>query len=103
MIIKAGYLVGTKSMRLHPIKNVQIIHSNEWSRVSINVKNNIISFGNIGQDVDIKLRTNNDYKTVLLVNNKEIFQDPYLFEYEVTIDTENSSLVKLIDDTIYDG
>ncbi len=103
MQIKGGYLVGTKSCRMHPIKNIKIKNSSKWTRISINANNNIISIGNIGVDINITMSTNDDDKITLLVNNKELYSQGSLFEYEVNVDCEDSNLVQYSDDNIYDG
>lgn len=104
MFIKGGYINGTNSTRMHPIKNIKINSSNNWTRISIKVNNNNVgTICNIGNSVDIKINLNNNYDVALIANNKEYFKQKALYEFEVEIDTEDQSIIKIINDTIYDS
>ncbi len=103
MIIKGGYIAGTNSMRSHPITDVLIKASTDWTRISIKVKNETITVGNTYTDVLICCRTDSDYNINLLVNGKKHFSQPTLYEFEITIDTENTDIVKLSTYMMYDG
>lgn len=103
MLVKGGYINGTKSMRLHPIKNILVKKSDKWSRISVKVNNETVTIGNTYADVFICCKDTSDYNINLMINNKIYYSQKTLFEFEVTIDTDDSSLVEIIDDTIYDG
>jgi hypothetical protein len=103
MIIKGGYITGTNSARFHPIKNIKIKKSDDWTRISVKVHNQTISVCNIGTDVSISLQMLNDYNIGLIINNKEHYKNPQLYEFEVTIDSDNESIVQIINETIIDS
>jgi hypothetical protein len=103
MIIKGGYITGTNSTRMHPIKNINIKKSNNWSRISVKVNNIINTVCNIGINVLIAIDMTDDYNITLFINNKEYYKQKHLFEFEVDVDTDDTSIIEVLDNTIYDG
>ncbi len=102
MIVKGGYLKGTDSCRMHPVKNVIVKNTKDWSRITVKALNDAVTVCNIGFNYVIKITTSDD-GVVLKINEKIYFERPTLFEFEVEIDTDNASVVEFKDDHIYDG
>ncbi len=103
MIVKGGYLKGTNSLRMHPIKNVIVKNSKSWSRITVKALNDAVTLCNIGFNYHIKLTIADNYDVVLYVNEKEYFKSRSLFEFQVEIDTDDETVVEFKDDHIYDG
>ena len=108
--VLCGYLPTTKSHRFHPVQNIMLYPSQDWSRAEIiyikdGVSNNIFTIGNIlNKNFNITMSDTNDYKIVLLVNNKIVMEDEKLFYVEIKIylNSEDVSIdfIKYMEDTI---
>jgi len=112
--VLCGHLPTTKSVRYHPIQNITLSPSNDWSRAEINymkpdgVIDTIFTIGNIpGKEFNIILRDTTDYKIVLCVNNNIVMTHSHLFYVEVKIylnnDMTNYEFIKYIQDSIDDN
>ncbi len=102
MQVKGGYLNGTQSTRTHPIKHISISRSDKWNRISVKIGNTIITVGNTMTEVLIKLEVCESH-IGLYINGKLHHMQSTLFEYDVEIDTDDSSIIQFIDDLVYDG
>ena len=102
MIVKGGYLKGTNSCRMHPVKNIIVKNSPKWSRITVKALNDAVTVCNIGFNYVIKMTTSGD-GVVLKINEKNYFEQPSLFEFEVEIDTDDMSVLEIKEDMIYDG
>lgn len=102
MIVKGGYIKDTNSVRVHPVKNVIIKNSKNWSRVTIKGLNDAVTVCNIGFNYVIKI-VGNTNDIVLVINEKEYFRQSQLFEFEVEIDTDNLTDIEIKDDFIYEN
>ncbi len=103
MKVKGGYLIGTQSLRMHPIKNIQVASSDKWNRITIKAFKDIITIGNTYNSVLIGIKQLSNYNIGLVVNDRIHFEHPNIFEFEVEIDCEDESIIKIINDNIYDG
>ncbi len=102
MIVKGGYLKGTDSCRMHPVKNVIVKNSKSWSRITVKALNDAVTVCNIGFNYVIKMTTSDD-GVVVKINEKIYFERPTLFEFEVEIDTDDISVIEIKEDLLYDG
>ncbi len=103
MIVKGGYLKGTVSTRAHPIVDIMVRKSNLWNRVTVTIGKTILSFGNIGTNVSIKMVCDDNYNMNLVVNDKVHYAERTLYEYEVEVDAEDSSLIVKTQNMFYDS
>ena len=105
-----GYLPTTNSCRYHPVQNIMLCPSQGWSRAEIiyikdGVSNNIFTIGNIlNKNFNIIMSDTNDNKILLLVNNKILMEDKFLFYVEIKIylnsEDVSTDFIKYIEDTI---
>jgi hypothetical protein len=102
MLVKGGYLNGTDSVRTHPVKHICIPKSDKWNRISVTTGKTIITVGNTMNSVVIALEIVNS-QIALVINGKVHHLENTLFEYQVEIDTDDSSVIQFIDDLLYDG
>ncbi len=101
--IIGGYLPGTNSVRLHPIRNI-IIKPEGWTQFTLEVNNKTFNFQNISKEVTINMNYNDSYKIGLYVNNKEIYQYPYIFHYTLTFNGHyDESCISYKQEMIYDS
>ena len=103
MIVKGGYLKGTVSTRAHPIVDITVLKSNLWNRVTVTIGKTILSFGNTGSDISIKMICDDNYNMNLVVNNKVHYSECTLYEYDVEVDTNNESLIVKTQSIFYDS
>ena len=103
MIIKGGYIEGTNSIRTHPVTNISVTPSDLWSRISIKIDKTILTVCNIGIIMNFNFKINyDDFTCGIYVNDKELHNQNNLFEYELEIDTNESSLIKTTQTFVYD-
>jgi hypothetical protein len=101
--IIGGYLPGTNSMRLHPIRNI-IIQPEGWKHFTLEVNNKTFNFENISKEITINMNYNNGYKIVLYVNDKEIYQHLYIFHYTLTFSGDfDENCISYKQEHIYDS
>ena len=123
--ILCGHLPTTKSVKYHPIQNITLSPSLNWSRAEILYKNRelycdkndcsinqdnltIYTIGNIpNKEFNITMTDTSNYKIALLVNNKMVMEHQYLFYVEIKIylESENTStdFIKIITSSIDDN
>ncbi len=101
--IIGGYLPGTNSLRLHPIRNI-IIQPEGWKYFTLEVNNKTFNFENISKEITINMKYNNGYKMGLYVNDKEIYQYPYIFHYTLNfIGDFDKNCISYKQEMIYDS
>ena len=104
MIIKGGYIKGTESCRSHPVTNISVKYSDKWTRISIKIDKTILTVCNIGNDLIFDFKAKYDDDTVgVFINNRLLYSQSTLFEYDLEIDTEDTSLIKTSQSFVYDG
>ena len=111
MSIIGGYMPGTKSYKIHPIKNI-VIKKNGWETIKLIVDNKDMDFINIGGDIHFYIKSNHDDCTMDLYvedhyNNLLIYSSKNLFHYTITFiepikKNKIEQIVKYEDDKIYD-
>jgi hypothetical protein len=102
MIVKGGYIEGTNSCRMHPVKNVIVKNTKAWTRITVKALDDSVTVCNIGFNYIIKMTTSDD-GVMVKINEKNYFEHPTLFEFKVEIDTDDMSVVEFKDDNLYDG
>jgi hypothetical protein len=103
MIIKGGYIKGTVSTRTHPVTNIAVKASDIWTRISIKIDKTILTVCNIGKDMHFDLKISyDDYNCCIYNNNKLLHSQSGLFEYELEIDTDDTSIIKTMQSFVYD-
>ena len=113
MIFKGGYINNSDSVRAHKIKNIHIncneIDISIISSILITINNNTIYTINSTDLFDnntilIQTKIIENYKIGLFVNNKKIFTNGSLFEYEVNINIDsNKDIITYSEDIFYDS
>ncbi len=103
MIVKGGYLKGTDSIRAHPIVDITVLKSNLWNRVTVTIGKTVLSFGNTGTSMSIKLKGDDNYNMNLVVNNKVHYSERTLYEYDVEVDSEDEKLIVKTQNMFYDS
>jgi len=126
--ILCGHLPTTKSVKYHPIQNITLSPSSNWSRAEILYKNEelycdkndcpinqdiqknqtIYTIGNIpNKEFNITMTDTSNYKIALLVNNKMVMENLYLFYVEIKIylksDCTSTDFIKIINSSIDDN
>lgn len=108
--VLCGHLPDTKSSRLHPIQNIILKSTTDWTRAEFYYNENVIyTIGNMpSHKYNISLQTDGYYNLNLTVNDKIIMTEKQLFFVEIKIQTTSSdfninNFVELYDTTIYDG
>ena len=100
--IIGGYIPGTNSVRMHPIKNI-IIKPDGWTKFTLEVNNKTFNFENKNEELIIDIHDNNSYKIALFINNKEIYQNTHIFHYTLNFIGEfNENCISYKQGTIYD-
>jgi len=102
MIIKGGYIKGTVSTRAHPITDITVLRSNLWNRVTVTIGKTILSFGNTGTNIIIKLHCDDNYNMILLVNDKAHYSERSLYEFEVEVDSDDEKIISKTQRMYYD-
>ena len=101
--IIGGYIPGTKSCRNHSIKNINI-KPDGWKEFTLEVNGKTFQFENINKELNIEINYNNSYKMGLYINDKEIYQYPYLFNYTIIFNGDfNENCITYKDGNIYDS
>ena len=103
MITKGGYIKGTVSTRTHPITDITVLKSNLWNRVTVIIGKTILSFGNIGTNIIIKLECDDNYNMNLLVNDKVHYSERTLYEFEVKVDSDDETIISKTQSFVYDS
>jgi len=102
-----GYLPGTNSVRIHPIQNIKLTPTNNWTDAEIYYEDKLIhTINNFFQTYLIELKVNSDNKINLVVNNKIIMSDHHLFYVELRMTLENpddTQFIEYIKDSFHDG
>lgn len=108
-----GYIPGTNSMRMHPIKNILVKSDFISAKIRIfnenykenhpeyKQKNISIEINNKEKENLFEIKMNNDYKLDLYHNNYKIYSDNYLYYYEISFDSKIDN-IELKDGMIYD-
>jgi hypothetical protein len=112
MSIIGGYIPGTKSFRLHPIKNI-IIKKNGWDTLKLIVADKEMEFINNGGELKFTIKINyDDYTINLHIEDKgnvmNVYSSKNIFHYTIIFNEPIKKniledIVKFVDDTIYDG
>ena len=121
MIFKGGYINNSDSVRAHKIKNIHI-NCNELtilvvSSITILINNNIIYRISLSDICDtktdntilIQTKIIDTCKIGLFVNNKNIYVNGSLFEYDVNIyinsnkDSKKNDIITYSEDIFYDS
>jgi hypothetical protein len=91
--ILCGYLPGTESVRYHPVQNIRLTESDDWSRAEIcytdketKLTKTLYTIGNIpNTSYNIVMLDTHNYMIALYVNGKLVIELQHLFHVEIKI------------------
>lgn len=89
-VIKGGFL-GKSAGYYYYIQNITL-NKTGWLTAKLKYNNKISEiYKNYNTDVSFEMKQDNQYNIILKVNNKDIFIDKQLFDYELEIELEPNS------------